>query len=118
MHTGIEVEIVRFDDGVLSVKCSGAFGIGSNGHASTGKLTHVIEHWRKAHPTQRVCRLVIDYSLVDYQWGDGPISAILPFIESGIDEVRLLASRENRESLERLVSECALPWFEVIGPDL
>ena len=113
----MNVEVVSFDEAVLTVKCSGTFGIGADGRACADRLTRVIERWQSSHPTQRIEQLDVDYAGVDYHWGDGPVASILPLLKSSITRVRLLANHDNYQSLLNLVTECGLPWFEVKGPN-
>jgi hypothetical protein len=78
----MQVDNIDFIDSVLVVKCSGVFGIGSEGNPSGSLLTKSIDEWMLSHPDERVEELVIDYSDVEYSWGDGPVSSMIPFISA------------------------------------
>ena len=99
----MRIHSVDFDHSVLSVRCSGVFGIGSEGNPSGILLTESIERWMLSHPGQHVEQLVIDYADVEYSWGDGPVSSVIPFIKRGVTKVRLIASQQNLEPLQELV---------------
>jgi hypothetical protein len=113
----MQIDSIDFSDPVLMVRCSGAFGIGSKGNPSGKLLTESIERWMLSHPGECVEQVVIDYTHVDYSWGDGPLWSMLPFIKRGLTKVRLIASPRNRKPLKELVNASRLPWFVVEGPD-
>ena len=104
-------------DRVLSVKCSGRFGIGSEGNPSAELLKSSIQHWIDAHPGVLIEQLDIDYSKVEYSWGDGPLWSAYPLVRRGVKKIRLIASAQNQAALESLVTESRMPWFVVVPQD-
>ena len=112
-HTEMQIDSLEFTNLILRVKCSGVFGIGSAGNSSGELLRHSIEQWLTSHPKDQVDELAIDLTKVDYSWGDGPVSSMVPLIKRGVRKVRLVASPTNRKSLQDLVNVCRLPWFVV-----
>ena len=93
----MQIDSLDFSDPVLTVRCSGTFGIGSKGHPSSKLLTDSIQRWMLSHPQERIEQVIIDYTHVDYEWGDGPVSSMLPIIYKGVTKVRLVANPRNRK---------------------
>ena len=109
----MQIDSLHFDAPVLTVKCSGVFGLGSAGNPSGALIAESIERWMISHPGDQVKQLVVDYTDVEYSWGDGPVSSVIPFVKRGITEIRLLASSRNVEPLQDLVTGSNVPWFVV-----
>lgn len=107
--TGLE-----FVDGALKVTCSGKYGEGSKGQPSAEQVRSSIERWIEGHPDQSVTRIDVDYTDVDYSWGDGPVSSLVQFYKRGVSKMRIIASRKNLDSLEGLVTSCNIPFIEVV----
>jgi hypothetical protein len=115
IDTKMQVDNIRYHEGVLEVKCSGEYGVGSDGNPSADLLAKKIALWIADHPDRPVVQIDVDYSEVDYSWGDGPLSSMFPFIAEGVTKIRLIASSQNRESLESLVGTPGR--FEVVAED-
>jgi len=109
----MKIDTIEFNDSVLTLRCSGTFGIGSEGNPSGILITESVEGWMLSHPGENVEQLVVDYTNVEYSWGDGPLSSVIPIIKRGVAKVLLVPSVRNRESLETLVSESNVPWVMV-----
>jgi hypothetical protein len=106
------------ESGVLKVKCSGVFGRGSLGNPAAEKIAEVIEYWIKDHPETLVSGLELDYTEVDYSWGDGPVSSLIRFLVRGVTKVRFVASSRNYEALKGLLEVCGPVFdFELIRID-
>jgi hypothetical protein len=103
--------------GNLRMKCSGRFGIGTGGNCSAEALTTTIEQWITDHPEEPVTEVEIDYTKVDYSWGDGPVSSMVPLLRHGVGRFRLIGSSSNCDSLQSLLEACNLPWFELLRID-
>ena len=117
-HADMRVENLAYDSGVLRATCSGEWDAGSDGNPSCQLLTETIQCWLDEHPQQRVSMIEVDYRDVDYTWGDGPVSSLVPFLQRDIKSFRLLPSPANRDALLSLVQSSSLPWFEVTdAPD-
>ena len=102
---------------ILSVKCSGKYGVGSGGNPSAELLLGTIKQWKSDHPEEPVTEIEIDYTRVDYSWGDGPVSSMGPLLAQGVEKVRLIGSSSNCEPLKGLLEGCRLPWFELLRID-
>ena len=113
----MQINSLHFNDAVLTVICAGTFGVGSEGNPSGKLLMEAIDRWMLAHPGDRVEQAVIDFTHVDYTWGDGPVWSLLPFIRNGLTKVRLKASSQNWKPLDELIHVTNLPWFVAEGPD-
>ena len=109
----MRIDTIEFSESVLRMKCSGPFGIGSEGNPSGRLLKQSIESWITSHPGEHVKQIDIDYSDVEYTWGDGPLSSIIPFIQQGVIKIRLIGGSQNWKSLENLVGASGLPWVVV-----
>jgi hypothetical protein len=109
MQKRMTVDSVEYTDSVLRVKCSGSFGVGSKGNPSAKVLRETIESWMNAHTEERVEKIEIDYTDVEYSWGDGPVSSVLPLIKRGVNRIRLIASPQNRAALQSLVDSSGFP---------
>jgi hypothetical protein len=109
----MKVTGLEFNDGVLRVTCSGEHGVGSEGHPSAILVKSSIDQWIENHPGQSVSQIEVDYTEVDYVWGDGPVSSLMGFHQQGVSRFRLIAGPNNLESLRGLVKGCNIPYFEV-----
>jgi len=109
----MQIDSMKFRDSVLSVKCSGVFGIGSGGHPSAMLLNKSIVEWMETHPEVRVEQIDIDFTEVDYTWGDGPVSSMVIFVGKGVSRIHYIASPQNRKPLENLIKLTRLPWFTI-----
>lgn len=65
------------------------------------------------HPAERVEEIEVDYTEVDYSWGDGPVSSMIAFLRQGVTRFRLLASSSNYDALKGLLGACHVPGFEL-----
>jgi hypothetical protein len=99
------------ETGILTVKCRGRFGVGSEGNPSSELLTRTIEDWILNHGNARVTEIEVDYADVNYSWGDGPVSSMVPFLRQGVARFHLIASPSNHDALKGLLKACNLPWF-------
>jgi hypothetical protein len=109
MQKSMTIDSVDYTDPVLRVMCSGPYGVGSKGNPSAKVLRETIENWMDAHPELRVEQIEIDYTDVEYFWGDGPVSSVLPLIKRGVTRIRLIASSQNRAALQSLVDYSGFP---------
>ncbi len=105
------VDTMIYESGTLSVRCSGTFGIGSLGNPSGDLLRESIRHWMTDHPAAVVTRIQVDLTIVEYIWGGGPVSSMMPLFRSGIREVQVLAGPQNADALEELIQACRIPGF-------
>ena len=112
----MRVNGISFGSEVLRAECSGQWGIGSEGNSSCQLLTAAIERWMEDHPAHHVSTIEVDYRAVDFRWGDGPVSSLVPFFGQRIESFRLVASPANKEALLRLIQTCQSPGFEVVDP--
>jgi len=115
----LEIDTITYsaECGILSVKCSGKFGVGSGGNPSAELLMGTIKQWMSDHPEQSVTEIEIDYTRVDYAWGDGPVWSMVGLLDQGVDKFRLIGSSSNCDSLKGLLEGCRLPWFELLRID-
>ena len=113
----MRIESIAHNSRVLTVTCSGIFGMGSGGNPSGKLIKNSIDNWMLSHPSIRIEQIVVDYSNVDYVNGDGPVSFMLPFIKRGVTKVCFVPNSFNRGPLKALVETCRTPWFEVADPD-
>ena len=111
----MKVDLIQISDSVLSVVCSGPFGIGSEGNSSGELIKGAIEQWVEAHPADQIEQVDLDFRKVEYSWGDGPVSSLVYLFRKGIKQVRFFASEQNQDSLESLVVSSGLPGFVVKG---
>ncbi len=99
----MQVDRLEYRDGLLEVKCSGEYGVGSDGNPSAELLGESIALWIANHPSHPVAQIDVDYTEVDYSWCDGLLSSMFPYLAQGVAKIRLIASSQNRKSLEELV---------------
>ena len=113
----MRVESIDGAEGVVSVRCTGTVAIGSESIASMRPVGDALARWMREHPDQPVREVVVDFTDVDYQWGDAPVACFMPFILKGIQHVRYLAGSASAPALEGLVASTNLPWFSVERAD-
>jgi hypothetical protein len=101
------------ESGILMLKCRGLFGVGSKGQPSGELLARTIEHWIAEHAGKRLNEIEVDYSEVDYAWGDWPVSSMVLFLRHGVERFHLVAGPANYAALRSLVEGCNLPWFRL-----
>ncbi len=115
----MKIDAVTYDSGsgTLEVNCSGRFGVGTEGQPSVDRLSRIVERWLADHPEKPVTEIEIDYTSVDYSWGDGPVSSVLSFMRQGVAKFRFIGSSSNCDSFKNLLDGCNLPWFELVRSD-
>jgi hypothetical protein len=113
----MQIDSLNFHDSILKVKCSGVFGVGSEGNRSGILLKKSIEDWMESHPGAKVNQIEIDLTNVSYSWGDGPISSLIVFLTRGVSRIRLIAGPQNRNALQTLIDTSKIPGFAVEGSD-
>lgn len=109
----MQIDSLEFRDSILSVKCSGVFGIGTDGNPSGMLLSKSIKAWMENHPESKVEQICVDFTEVDYTWGDGPVSCLVIFIARDVTRIHYIASHLNRKPLENLIKLSKFPWFTV-----
>ena len=110
---GMQIDSLEFHDSILSVKCSGVFGIGTDGNPSGRLLSKSIKAWMENHPESKVEQIYVDFTGVDYTWGNGPVSSLVIFVARGVTRVHYIASHQNRKPLENLIKLSRFPWLTV-----
>ncbi len=92
----------------LQITCTGFYGVGSEG-TSTGRLVRdTIKRFMDCD-TDRPSEIVIDFTSVDYIWGDGPGWSVMPWARQL--SVTYLVSDRNEEALRELFSSTRLDKF-------
>jgi hypothetical protein len=109
----MRIDEIACENDVLTVRCSGVFGAGSEGNPSTALLRDSIKSWLQEHRGNPLAEIELDLSNVEYVWGDGPVSSMLPFVAAGVSRVRIISSPDNRDALQNLIEESNVPWFEL-----
>jgi hypothetical protein len=86
---------------VLRIICSGSYGEGSEGNPSGRLVEDTIRRFMEcdADPPNEV---VIDFTRVEYVWGDGPGWSVMPWARHV--KVTYLASDKNERALRGLFS--------------
>lgn len=94
------------NEGRLRITCSGVFGVGAEGNLSGRILGDAIKRLMdgEAEPPSEV---VIDFTDVEYEWGDGPAWSVLPWAVKGLT-VTYLARGRAAMGLQDLFSEARL----------
>jgi hypothetical protein len=98
----MQITDVTVSDGCLRITCAGPFGIGSLGNPSGLALQQALEAALSREATS-IEEVVIDFTRVHYEWGDGPGWAVFPAIRRGF-RITYLAGAENHEALAGLMS--------------
>jgi len=101
-HTSSRGESIEGAEGVLRVRCSGTVGIGTESVDSMRSLTDAVASWMGQYPDDFVRDIVVDFTDVDYRWGDAPVSCLLPFFRQGIQRVHYVATASSALALETL----------------
>jgi hypothetical protein len=114
---GMQIDSLNFHDSTLRARCSGDFGVGSEGNPSGILLRKSIENWMESHPGAKVEQIEIDLTDASYSWGDGPISSLIIFMTRGVSKFRFIPSPQNRKPLQDLIETSKLPGFTVEGSD-
>lgn len=96
----------RVDNACLRLSCAGSFGVGSQGNPSGQLLKRTIE-MALAEAGTSVSEVVIDFTNVQYEWGDGPTWAVLPAIRRGL-KVTYVAKGEAKKALANLFQATGL----------
>jgi hypothetical protein len=110
---GMQIGSLEFRDSILSVRCLGVFGIGTDGNPSGMLLSKSIKAWMETHPEAKVEQIDVDFTEVDYTWGDGPVSCLVIFVAQGVARIHFIPSHQNRKPLENLIKFSKFPWFTV-----
>ena len=110
----MRIESIHGADGVLSVRCTGTVGIGSESTASLRPVGEALAGWIREH---HVREIVVDFTEVDYRWGDAPVACFMPFLREGVQRIRFLAGTGNAQALESLLVAANVPWFAVERAD-
>jgi hypothetical protein len=111
--TIVLIESIQSTEGVLKVRCSGTVATGTGSIDSMRPVSDAVADWIREHPDHAVRELVVDFTDVDYQWGDAPVACLLPFIRQGVQQIRYLSSANSGPALESLLALTHLPWFSV-----
>lgn len=86
----------------LLITCSGVYGVGSEGTLS-GRLVHDAIKPFMDSDAEQPSEFVIDFTGVEYVWGDGPAWSVLPWAAKGV-KVTYLASDRTATALRDLFS--------------
>jgi len=89
----------------LFIVCSGEFGIGSEGNPSADLIVETAVQWMDTHPDSSLTHAVIDFTDVDYLWGNGPTSAAVRIGRRGPTSITIKANDANQEPLENLLQK-------------
>jgi hypothetical protein len=76
-------------------------------------VSDALAGWMSAHADHSVREIVVDFTDVDYRWGDAPISCMIPFCRRGDRRVRYVASAGSAAALDSLFGMANVPWFSV-----
>lgn len=98
---------------MITVRCVGSFGTGSKGNPSTQLVAESVKNWMDQHPDDFVAGIILDLREVEYEWGDGPISSLIPLLSLSVGSLGILASDENRAALQNLVAASKVPYLFV-----
>ena len=114
----MRINSICYEDQIMTICCSGEFGIGSQGQQSADLLFDRLIRWMDDHSDKHVKMIDLDFRNVDYKWGDGPISAMVPMVtRHSVSSIRIIANARNSRSLHDLIQESKLPWFTVVDAD-
>jgi hypothetical protein len=108
----MQVESIHGAGGVLSIRCSGTVGAGSESTAALRPLGNVITGWMRVQEEEEetIREIVVDFTDVDYRSGDA-IACFLPFVRRGVERVRFRAGPRSAKALRSLLATSNLPWF-------
>ena len=76
-------------DSELIINCSGEFGEGSNSAPAGNIVAEQIGKWISANPNIRIKCVEIDFSKVNYEWGDGPMIIVVAAYKNNIEKIRI-----------------------------
>ena len=102
-------------DGVARIRCAGVFGVGSAGNPSGHVLKAALEELLGGHEGE-ASAVVVDFTEVEYQWGDGPVWAVYPAWRRGL-HVTYLARGQVAAALRGLVEATGPGDWISIQPD-
>lgn len=88
---------------ILTIICSGRFGIGSKGNSSA-KLIHNEIESAISKPDHDITEVNIDFLNVEYEWGDGPISAISSALKEEL-KIKYYVNNQNAQPLTNLLNQ-------------
>ena len=83
--------------------CSGRFGIGSEGNYSAKLIQKEIEQII-SKPDLQITEVEIDFLNVEYEWGDGPISAISSVLNDRL-KIKYFVNEQNAQPLINLFDQ-------------
>jgi len=102
----MKIDKTIINGSTLSIICSGRFGIGSEGNSSAQLIRNELES--AIHNTDnKITEIEIDFRMVEYEWGDGPITAIMSVINPDL-KIKYLANEQNTQPLNNLLSQSGL----------
>jgi hypothetical protein len=93
----------------LSLTCAGRFGIGSLGNSPGEQLRAAVDEAVVSAPA--LTDVTIDFTAVEYEWGDGPLSALVGPVLRRRLRVTYLARDAVRASLEGLFASSGVRQF-------
>jgi hypothetical protein len=102
----IKIDKTFIKGSTLTIVCSGIFGIGSEGTPSAQLIRNEIVSFLN-NKDLKVTYIEIDFRRVKYEWGDGPLSAIMSIMDSDL-HIKYLASKENFQSLFTLFKQSGM----------
>ena len=102
----MKIDKTHIEDTTLTIVCSGKFGIGSQGNPSAHLIYVEIKSFLDDNDL-KITQIEIDFRRVEYEWGDGPLSAIMPFMSKNL-QIKFLASQENSKSLHSLFEQSGM----------
>ena len=108
----MKIESVSSEGAILTVQCSGVFRVSSESMSPGNLITGAINRWMIENPNKQLEEIVLDFTLVDYVWGDGVLWSLLQFKKRGVSKFRLLSSPKNHKTLEGH-NALAGGWFHV-----
>ena len=113
----LRVESIHAADGIVHIRCTGTVGIGSESISSLSPASDAVARWMREHPDHAVREIVVDFTEVDYRWGDAPVACFMPFVVKGIQHVKFVAGPASAPALEDLVGAVNMPWLSVEHAD-
>ena len=102
----MKIDKTKIKGSTLSIICSGRFGIGSEGNSSAQSIHNELES--AIHNADiKITEIEIDFRMVEYEWGDGPVTAIMSIINSDL-KIKYLANEQNAQPLNDLFYQSGL----------
>ncbi len=112
----MEVADSSISSNALRIACAGEYGVGSDGNPSGELVRGVIEQCLQESPSL-VSEIIIDFTEVDYEAGDGPVSSVMPAVERGL-RITYIVGKANREPMNALLLASGLSeWIKVVGEE-